>query len=83
MQSELVATYSWSLVRKGRNHALELKVVLIRFGPAEGSKVTYHYTLFVDALDVQFWQRPILEDEQLAKAKAEHEFASWAVMMGL
>ena len=83
MQSELVATYSWNLVRKGRTHALELKVVRIRFETAEGSKVAYHYTLFVDRVDVQYWQRPILEDEQFAKAKAEHEFASWAAMMGI
>ena len=70
IQPEPVATYSWNLVRKGRTHALELKVVRIRFGPAEGSKVAYHYTLFVDRVDVQFWQRPIFRGRTTCKGKS-------------
>jgi hypothetical protein len=83
MQPELVATYSWNLARKGRTHALELKVSRMRFGPLEGSDVVYSYALFADGEDVQLWQRPTLEDEQLAKVKAGHQFESWAIMMGL
>ena len=83
MQPEEVATYSWNLVRKERTYALELKVFRIRFGLSEGSKVAYNYSLFADGEDVQLWQRPTLEDEQLAKAEAGHQFESWAMMMGL
>jgi len=65
----LVRPIPWTLPERGETTRSNFKSSESVWTPKD-QKVAYHYTLFFDRSGCPSWQSPILEDEQLAKAKS-------------